>query len=346
MSWYQGCETFVREQAPLAGLTSYRVGGPAEFYAEPPDAQALARLLRRAAAARQQVRVLGRGTNLLVADAGVKGLVLRLPQEGFGALERDGRLVRAGAALGLPALVNWSVAQGLSGLECLPGIPGCVGGALRMNAGGKHEQIGKRVRRVFGVEREGASFEVGAAECGFTYRGSKLEGRIVTSCELELAVGDKTAGRMRLAAAMAEKAASQPLAACSAGCVFKNPSQPHAACAGKLIDELGLKGLRVGGASISRRHANFLICEDHALARDLAQLIQFIRLRAYEAHGVLLELEIEPWGFEAEELLPPGWDAGGATAMPALSHQRHEEHRGTRRTRKILSKASPCASCS
>ncbi|MGD0094591.1 MAG: hypothetical protein ABSE73_32170, partial [Planctomycetota bacterium] len=119
-----------------------------------------------------------------------------------------------------------------------------------------------------------------------------------------------------------EKGASQPLAARSAGCVFKNPEQPRVPPAGKLIEELGLKGLRFGGATVSMLHANFLVCDNGATAQDLVQLIRFVRLRAYEACGVLLELEIETWGFEAQELMPPGWkpalecvpDASGALA--------------------------------
>lgn len=305
MSWFRDCESFVREQAPLAPLTSYRVGGPAEFFAEPPDAEALARVLKRAAAAGQPVRVLGRGTNLLVADRGVKGLVVKLPKSGFGRLEGDGMLVRAGAAVSLLELVNWSVARGLHGLECLHGIPGCLGAALRMNAGGKHGQIGARVRRVLGVECDGAPFTAGAAECGFVYRGSSLPGRIVTGCELELEEGARAGGRKLLAEIIGEKAAAQPLGARSAGCVFKNPLQPGVAPAGKLIDELGLKGLRSGGAVISERHANFLVCEGEAVAQDVVQLIRQVRQRVYEARGVLLELEIEAWGVEAEELLPP-----------------------------------------
>ena len=318
MSWYQGCEAFVREQAPLAGLTSYRVGGPAEFLAEPPDAAALGRLLRKAKAAGQPVRILGRGTNLLVADAGVKGLVVRLPEEGFGTLERaphpslspGGRgwgegVVRAGSALGLAKLVNWCAAQGLCGLECLLGIPGSVGAALRMNAGGNHGRIGGRVRRVFGVEYDGTSFEADREGCGFVYRGSNLGGCIVTSCELELSSSNRMACRERLARIIGAKAASQPLGARSAGCVFKNPSESNPA--GRLLDELGLKGLRVGGAAVSTLHANFVVCEGQASAQDLAQLIRLLRQRVYEAHGIMLELEIEVWGFAPGELLrkPP-----------------------------------------
>ena len=305
MNWYRGCETFVRQHAPLADLTSYRVGGPAEFFAEPPDAEALRRLLGSAKAANQPVRVLGRGTNLLVADSGVRGLVVHLPQAGFGALECQGLLVRAGAALGLPKLVNWCAAHDLQGLECLQGIPGCVGAALRMNAGGKHGRIGSRVRRVCGFEGDGTPFDAGAEECGFAYRGSRLNGRIVTSCELALSAGDEAACRSRLAEIIREKAASQPLGARSAGCVFKNPSLPHVPPAGKLLDELGLKGLRLGGAAVSTQHANFLVCEGRASASDLVQLIRLIRRLVYEARGVMLELEIEAWGIEAEELMPP-----------------------------------------
>jgi UDP-N-acetylmuramate dehydrogenase len=192
-------------------------------------------------------------------------------------------------------------------LEPLQGIPGTVGAALRMNAGGKYGAIASHVRRVYGFERDGSPFKLTPAECGFAYRGSNLGERLVIGCELELEPGDPAAGRQRLLDILKEKCRSQPVKARSAGCVFKNPSQPGAPPAGKLIDESGLKGCRVGGASVSLLHANFLVCGSGATASDVARLIQLVRQRVFEDSGIKLDLEIETWGFAEGELLPPEW---------------------------------------
>ena len=302
MSWYRGFESIVRENAPLAPMTTYRVGGPAEFFAEPTDAGMLGALLGRACAERIDVRLLGHGTNLLVADAGVRGLVIRLPKSGFAKVFRENFRLWVGAGYSLPGLVKWSVANGLSGLECLQGVPGTVGAALRMNAGGKHGEIGQRVRRVEGFEKDGSPFNFDVRDCGFTYRNSALGGRIVMGCELELEPGIEEKSQQTLTDILSEKCRTQPMNARSAGCVFKNPKSPGIPPAGKLIDELGLKGARIGGASVSTKHANFLICEAGANARDLVELIRLLRGRALHERGVKLELEVETWGFSADEL--------------------------------------------
>jgi UDP-N-acetylmuramate dehydrogenase len=239
----------------------------------------------------------------LVSDRGVGGLVVRLPKSGFGQLTQDGNRVRVGAGHSLPALVKWSVSGGLSGLECLQGVPGTVGAALRMNAGGKHGEIGARVRRVAGLELDGAPFDFNVEQCGFVYRNSRLGGRIVMECELELEPGERARSELQLSAILAEKCRTQPVDARSAGCVFKNPKTPGVPPAGKLIDELGFKGARVGGASVSEKHANFLVCESGARAEDLAALIRLIRGRALRERGVELQLEVETWGFAADEFL-------------------------------------------
>lgn len=300
MSWQRGFENCVSAGVSLAPLTTFRVGGPAEFFAQPPDAAALGALLRRAHAEKIPVHLLGHGTNLLIADAGVSGLVIRLPKSGFANIKRDeitrGRLT-IGAGHSLPGLVKWSVAQGFSGLECLQGVPGTVGAALRMNAGGKYGEIAARVRRVSGFEMDGSPFHFDARDCGFVYRNSALGGRIVMDCEMELQPGDAAASAKQLTAILAEKCKSQPVSARSAGCVFKNPKLPGMPPAGMLIDQLGLKGFRIGGASVSTLHANFLICEKGATAEHLAALIRLIRARAFNERGVTLELEVETWGF-------------------------------------------------
>jgi UDP-N-acetylmuramate dehydrogenase len=304
MRAFQGLEGFVREQVPLADLTSYRVGGPAEFLATPPDEAGLGAVLTRAAEAGLPVHVLGSGTNLLVADEGVRGLVVKLPRDGFGDLELDGMTLRVGAGHSLPGLVKWALGEGWGGLEFLAGVPGTVGAALRMNAGGKYGRIGSCVSCASGLELDGRPFRLDAERCGFEYRDSRLRERIVTRCELELEAippGESGALYGRI---LAEKAASQPLHARSAGCVFKNPQTHGVPPAGRLIEELGLKGMRAGGASVSLRHANFLVCSGETRAADIVELIRTVRRCAWAERGVRLELEIAVWGIRPEELWP------------------------------------------
>jgi len=200
--------------------------------------------------------------------------------------------------------VKWSVTQGLSGLECLQGVPGTLGAALRMNAGGKYGEIRSTVRRVRGFDFEGRPFDFCAEQCGFVYRGSALSGRIVTDCELELSRGDAASGKQVMDRILKEKCATQPVDARSAGCVFKNPKLPGVQAAGKLIDDLGMKGMRIGGASVSTLHANFLICEGAAQASDIAELIRLIRARVFSERGIALQMEVEAWGFAEYELIP------------------------------------------
>ncbi len=302
MNWFQGFENCVRQNVSLASMTTYKVGGPAEFFAEPEDVETLGALLRRACTERIDVRLLGHGTNLLVADAGVPGLVIRLPKSGFAKAENDGLRVRIGAGHSLPGLVKWSVSKGMSGLECLQGVPGTVGAALRMNAGGKHGEIGTRVRRVNGFEKDGSPFSFNVRDCGFVYRNSALGSRIVMDCEMELEAGDFERSKQTLTDILSEKCRTQPMNARSAGCVFKNPKILGVPPAGRLIDEMGLKSARVGGAFVSAKHANFLVCENGATARDLVELIRLIRTRALNERGVKLELEVEAWGFPAGAL--------------------------------------------
>jgi UDP-N-acetylmuramate dehydrogenase len=302
MSWLQDFKQCVRQNVPLAPMTTYKVGGPAEFFAEPGDAATLGALLRRARSERIGVRLLGHGTNVLIADTGVRGLVIRLPKSGFAHVTQDGLRVRVGAGHSLPGLVKWSVSKGLSGLECLQGVPGTVGAALRMNAGGKHGEIGTRVRRVHGYENDGSPFSFDIRECGFVYRNSALGGRIVMDCEMELEAGDAEKSQQALTEILSEKCRTQPMNARSAGCVFKNPKIFGVPPAGRLIDELGLKSARVGGASVSAKHANFLICENGATARDLIDLIRLIRTRVLQERGIKLELEVEAWGISDDEM--------------------------------------------
>jgi UDP-N-acetylmuramate dehydrogenase len=279
--------TFLRERGiparfnePLAPYTTFKIGGPADALVEPRDEDDLAAVFREARGAGLPVHVLGGGANLLVRDEGVRGAVVRL--SGFNRRSGD----RVGAGCGLPRIVKETVNEGLAGLEGLAGVPGTVGGAVRMNAGGRHGEIGSAVRSVDVMTPEGTFRRVPRAEAGFRYRGNGLGGNVVVAAEFDLR--PDPAARERYDAVLARKKEVQPLNRPSAGCTFKNPPGGHA---GQIIDGCGLKGTRVGGARVSDRHANFIVNEGGATASDVFRLIEIIRNRA----PVPLELEVEVW---------------------------------------------------
>ncbi len=296
------------EVLPLAKLTTMRIGGPATVVTLN-RAEDLGEVLGRG------LRWLGSGANLLVSDEGVPGGVLRLG-DGLAGLEIDGGRVRAGAGLDLATLIAACVQAGLAGPEGLAGVPATVGGALRMNAGTVHCWMLDWVARVQVVlpgERaprwlERSELPAGYRRCGLG------EGALFLACELELGRGDPQALRRRAGELKQAKARTQPLALPSAGCVFRNPRPDLPA--GRLIDELGLKGTRVGGAVVSPIHANFIVNERRAAsAADVAALIRIIRARAWQERGVVLDLEVEDWGMPDDLRRHPA----GATATALAS---------------------------
>ncbi len=269
-----------RRDEPMARCTTLKVGGPADFLVEPRGDEELSAVFRAAAECGLPVRLLGGGANLLVRDEGVRGAVVRLANLN----RRDGDRVEAGHSL--PRLVRQTLAEGLGGLDGLAGVPGTVGGAIRMNAGGRHGEIGSVVRYVDVMTPAGEFRRVPRSEAGFRYRGNGLDGDVVVAAGLDLRPDPEARGRYE--AVMAEKRKSQPLDRPSAGCVFKNPPGMHA---GRIIDACGLKGTRVGGARVSERHANFIVNEGGAAASDVFRLIDLIREKA----PVPLELEVQVW---------------------------------------------------
>lgn len=293
MSWCSGLEAICRADVPLAEYTWYGLGGAARWFCTPRDEGELAELLARCRGAGMAWRVLGRGANVLVRDAGFDGAVLHLCGPAWEALRFDGPALAGGAGADFPKLVKKSAERGLAGLEGLAGIPGTLGGAIRMNAGGKYGSIGTTVRRVRVMRPDGEIETRAAAQVAFGYRTSRLDGAIVLAAELELAAGDREALVARFRTIWNEKAANQPpLSAKSAGCIFKNP--PGAA-AGALIDQAGLKGVRRGAAEISSRHANFILAYPGARAQDILDLVALAQERVAERFDVKLELEVDVW---------------------------------------------------
>ena len=287
---FEGFEHAVCAAVPLATVTSFRVGGPAEFFVEPRDLRELVCLFRRCADRGIPVRMLGAGSNILASDRGVAGGVFRLSK--MTRIERSGARVTCEAGVSLPRLV-WKAEQwGLSGLEPLAGIPGTVGGAVAMNAGGKHGCIASVLRSVTTLDRYGLVRERTPKKLGLGYRRSRLRAEIGVCATFELVEKDTMEiARARLSV-LEDKAKTQPLAAWSAGCIFKNP---EGRSAGELIDQAGLKGERVGRAVVSTKHANFIVNEGGATARDIRALIGRVRRRVRKASGIDLELEIELW---------------------------------------------------
>ncbi len=267
-------------ERPLGPYTTMKVGGPAEFLVEPRTPEDLAAVFSAAREVDLPVRFLGSGANLLVGDAGARGAVIHLRHFG----RRDG--LHVGAGYSLPRLCKETASEGLAGLEILAGIPATVGGAIRMNAGGKHGDIASSVRYVDVMTPAGEIRRMSKDQVGFRYRRTSLDGAIVIAAGFELRPADGV--RARYDAVMDEKRKAQPLGTHNAGCMFKNPPGGQA---GRMIDECGLKGERVGGAHVSRKHANFIVNDGSATASDVLALVDRIRSRV----PAPLELEVEVW---------------------------------------------------
>lgn len=281
----------VRTGHRLASGTTFRIGGPARWLVEPESPGQAADTLRAARACDIPVRLLGGGSNLLVRDAGIDGAVLRLNRLAGAEWGADGSVTVEGGA-SLPRLVKEAARRGLSGLEGLTGVPGSVAGALVMNAGGRHGEIGPAVRWVDVLDLDGTPRRLSHAEAGFRYRSTDLRGRIVLGARLELSPADPAALAAQYEDILRDKKETQPLGRPNAGCIFKNPAGHKA---GRLIDECGLKGAREGAAHVSHKHANFIVNEGRATADDVLCLIDRIRAEVSSRRGVTLELEILVW---------------------------------------------------
>ncbi len=294
--------TKLTEHEPLALKTTMRVGGPARLYAEPAGSRDLRHLLREAGRCGLPVYLLGRGSNLIIPDAGVDGLVISLAHEEWQQfeLQPDGR-IWAGAGLRLKNLCGLATKAGRQGFEFLEGIPGTVGGALRMNAGAMGGWMFDLVEEVHLMSLAGelrimpkAAMHVGYRHC------AELHDAIALGASLRpAATAEATDIRRQMDVYQKKRVESQPREP-SAGCIFKNPP---GGSAGRLIDELGLKGERVGDAEVSAVHANFIINRGHATSADIIGLVRQIRARAREARGVVLEPEVLLYGQEWKDVL-------------------------------------------
>ena len=289
-------DTDVTEHEKLARHTSYRIGGPADLFVTCHSYHALRRTID--VLTREQVPwvILGKGSNLLVADAGYRGAVVSLGRE-FGrfVVAEDGCSITVGAGAMLARLVNEALSRGLSGLEFAVGIPGTVGGALSMNAGTRTEWIGGLVESVV-TYRPGEGLKHYAHDDVFwAYRESGLpRGEIVLEATLRCAPAPKDDIRAKMERSLARRRRTQPVGVPSCGSVFRNPPDRSV---GAMIEECGLKGFSVGGAEVSPVHANFIVNKGTASAADVAAVIRHVHGKVKEAYGVELQPEVKFLGF-------------------------------------------------
>jgi UDP-N-acetylmuramate dehydrogenase len=291
-SFISGFEKIVREAEPLAPHTWFHLGGPAQFFAEPHTAEELAALVRRCHDDSVPIRVLGGGSNVLVRDDGVHGVVVRLSAPVFNEISVQGNIVTAGGGARLGHVISTVVREGLAGLETLVGIPGSVGGALHGNAGARGGDVGQWTCRATVMTRAGEVIQRQREDLVFSYRQSSLDELVILGCQFQLEPEDPQELTKRMQKLWIVKKANQPLGHQSAGCIFKNP---RGISAGMLIDQAGLKGTRIGGAEVSDRHANFIVADADATSADVLRLIELVRGRVAERLGVELETEIEIW---------------------------------------------------
>jgi UDP-N-acetylenolpyruvoylglucosamine reductase len=282
--------SIVRSNEPLAPRTTLRVGGCADLLVEPAHEADLAVVVRESARLAIPRMLLGRGSNLLVHDSGVRGVVICLRQPHFASLEVVAPCLKAGAGLRLRDLAHEARRRGLAGFEFMAGIPGCVGGALRMNAGAWNAMTFDRLSSVRYMTPDGAIENRPAAAIPAAYRRCEFfRENIALEATFRGEPSTPAAVEKHLNELSQRRWATQPPNP-SAGCIFKNPPTVPA---GRLIEELGLKGTRIGGASVSLVHGNFIVNEGNATAADVFALIELIRRTALDSRGIQLETEVQ-----------------------------------------------------
>ncbi|MBI3810492.1 MAG: UDP-N-acetylmuramate dehydrogenase [Nitrospirae bacterium] len=282
-----GVKGAVRFHESMRRHTSFRIGGPADAYIEPEDEAALCRLMLQARRAKVPVFVMG-GTNLLVRDGGIRGIVVRLTR--LDRIEEyEGGLLYVEGGVGMPRLLQYALQHRLAGLEFAAGIPGTLAGSVVMNAGTRLGEMQDVVERVRMVTPDGEIRELSAGEVGFEYRRTRLPRGIVAGAWLRLRWNPGSRMDAVVKDSLLRRKATQPLALPNAGCVFKNPGGDPA---GLLIEAAGLKGAQVGDAQVSTLHANFIVNRGRATARDVLSLIRKVGRTVEQTAGVTLQLEV------------------------------------------------------
>ena len=282
---------------PMARHTTYRIGGPARFYVQADSVGALSRVVDTCEVTGIPWVVVGRGSNLLVSDDGFDGVVVTLGRDFRSCrYHEETGCFSVGAGVLLTTVVQEAFHRSLAGLEFAVGTPGTVGGALRMNAGSRDEWLGGSVASVTMLTPEDGLVRVAGGDIEWGYRTSSIApDAVVVECEIAAHPADPFAVRGKMEASLARRRNTQPLSDPSCGSVFKNP---EGASAAKLIEDAGLKGLAVGGARVSEKHANFIVNAGSATARDVVELMRIVQTKVYEEHGIELAPEVRLLGFE------------------------------------------------
>ena len=292
MNIFTGLEKIVERNYPLAKTTWYGLGGPADYFITPEGIEQLKDVVKRCNENNIPIYVMGFGSNLLISDEGLRAAVIKLNAEKFTKTEFDGEQLTAWAGADLNELVLTCVKKGLSGLEALTGIPGSIGGAVRMNAGGNFGDIGAAVESVTLMGTDGKTFEKTKPELMFDYRCTNITAKFVINAKLKLAPTDPEQIMRTVKEIWIYKKNNQPLNTKNSGCIFKNP---RGVSAGALIDRAGLKGLQIGGAVVSEKQANFIVAQKGCKSKDVLRLIDAVKERVKEQFDIELELEIEIW---------------------------------------------------
>ena len=292
MNIFGGLEKIVEKNYPLANHTWYGLGGPADYFLRPQSVEQLKDVVRRCRENRIRIYVMGFGSNLLISDDGLRAAVITLEEEQFKQTQFDDENVTAWAGAELSKLVLTCVKKGLSGIEALIGIPGSIGGAVKMNAGGNFGDIGAAVETVTLMDNQGSVFEKSKPELMFDYRRTNITAKFILNARLKLAPGDPEQIMQTVKEIWIYKKNTQPLNTKNSGCIFKNP---RGLSAGALIDRAGLKGLQIGGAIVSEKHANFIIAQEGCKSRDVMRLIDAMKQRVIERFDTELQPEIEIW---------------------------------------------------
>jgi UDP-N-acetylmuramate dehydrogenase len=292
MNIFNGLEEIVETDYPLAKRTWYGLGGAADYFIRPKTVRQLTEVVRRCNKNNIRIYAMGFGSNLLISDEGLRGAVIKLEAEQFAQIEFDGEEVTAWAGAELSKLVLTCVKKGLSGIEALTGIPGSVGGAVKMNAGGNFGDFGSSVETVTLMDSDGNVFEKSKPELVFDYRRTNITAKFILSARLKLNESDSEQIMRTVKEIWIYKKNNQPLNTKNSGCIFRNP---QGGSAGALIDRASLKGLRIGGAVVSEKHANFIIAEKECTSSDVMRLIEAIQQKVKEQFDIELELEVEIW---------------------------------------------------
>ncbi|UUO04448.1 UDP-N-acetylmuramate dehydrogenase [Blastopirellula sp. J2-11] len=292
MDFCQGFEHFVRTQEPLASYAWLRIGGAAEYFAEPNNVTELAALLKRCREQDKPVRLLGGGSNLLIRDEALTGVVVRLSHPSFSSIDVNDAVVQCGGGARLANVVSTTVGLGLAGLESLVGIPGTIGGALRGNAGNNGEDVGRWATTIDVMTAEGEIRKCGAGELRFSYRESNLDEFVILGAALKLEKGDAAELTRRMQKQWIVKRAAEPLPEQNISILFRNPADVSAA---SLIEQAGLRDASVGAVRLSDRNANFVVAAAGAKATDVLQLMELVRSRVHEVFGIELKNGVTIW---------------------------------------------------